>query len=234
LIELANVNFYLLNQPEGALANLKQCLHYDPEQKQCKTAFRQLKKLNKTIKSIQDSMEKKKYSTASNQLIGTATRQGIIEQVREELQHVKDQYIPTSSSSSSSSEQNIPQQLLLQCYETACRLQKLLNKDDTKIIDWCTQTLELQGDHVDALTHRGEVYLNQHEYEKAIQDLQAAHDVTQGQNHQVNQLLQKAQQLLRQSKRRDYYKILGKNQEMLLRERSYNSSFFFTRLRCLS
>ncbi|KAI8338421.1 hypothetical protein BC941DRAFT_422875 [Chlamydoabsidia padenii] len=204
LVELANINFYLLNEPEGALANLKQCLHYDPEQKQCKVAFRQLKKLNKTIKSIQDSMEKKKYSTASNQLIGTATRQGIIDQVLEQIDFVKTQYIPSTLSNDA-----IPQRLLLQCYETACRLQKKLKQDDSKILDWCTRTLDLQNDHVDALMYRGEVYLNQREYEKATQDLQQAHDITQGQNHKVSQLLQKAQQLLRQSKRRDYYKILG-------------------------
>ncbi|CAO3582639.1 unnamed protein product [Absidia cylindrospora] len=202
LIELANINFYLLNEPEGALANLKQCLHYDPEQKQCKSTFRQLKKLNKTIKTIQENTEKKKYSTASNQLIGTASREGVIKQVREDIERVKEQYIPTLNN-------NVPQRLLLQCYETACRLQNLLNKDESKIVDWCTQTLALQDDNVDALSNRGEVYLNQHEYEKAIEDLKKAHDATQGQNHKVNQLLQKAQQLLRQSKRRDYYKILG-------------------------
>ncbi|KAI8084978.1 uncharacterized protein BX664DRAFT_338246 [Halteromyces radiatus] len=206
LIELANINFYLLNEPEGALANLKQCLHYDPEQKQCKTVFRQLKKLNKTIKSIQDNMEKKKYSTASNQLIGTASRQGIMNEVKDHVKQMETQYL---SSLSTEVDNNIPQRLLLQCYETACRLQKLLNKEDTKIIDWCTKTLSLQDDHVDALMYRGEVYLNQHEYEKAMQDLQKANDVAQGQNHQVRQLLQKAQQLLRQSKRKDYYKILG-------------------------
>lgn len=203
-MELANINFYLLNEPEGALANLKQCLHYDPEQKQCKTAFRQLKKLNKTVKSIQHCMENKKYSTASNQLIGTATRKGIIEEVREQLDLVKDRYIPSTSIGDT-----IPQRLLLQCYEMACRLQKKMKKEDAKIMAWCSRTLELDHDHVDALKYRGEVYLNRREYEKASQDLQHAHDITQGQNHQVNQLLQKAQQLLRQSIRRDYYKILG-------------------------
>ncbi|KAI8067110.1 hypothetical protein BC940DRAFT_301323 [Gongronella butleri] len=202
--DLAKINFFLLGQPEGAIANLKQCLHYDPEQKQCKAEFKKLKKLNKAVKAIHEKIQEKKTSTATNQLIGTATREGLVVQIKKETDDALQALLPDFAGKLS----DIPQRLLLSCYETACDLQSKTDNLD-KTMEWCSATLSLDDSHVDALMHRGNVYLKQHEFEKAKNDLEAANEAAQGQNHQVRQLLQKAQNLYRQSKRRDYYKILG-------------------------
>ncbi|CAO3633538.1 unnamed protein product [Cunninghamella echinulata] len=203
LLQLAKINFFLLNEPEGATANLKQCLHYDPEQKQCKALFRQFKKINKALKLVVENYDKKKYSTSSNQLIGTATRQGLLEQIKEQFEQAKKELELINVN------YPIPQRLLIQCYELACKLQTQLKKEDDQVIEWCTTTLDLQDDNVEALKNRGKAYLNQNEFEKAVRDLEKAQELTQGQDHSILQDLQSAQRLLKQSKKRDYYKILG-------------------------
>ncbi|CAO3611531.1 unnamed protein product [Cunninghamella blakesleeana] len=204
-IQLAKINFFLLNEPEGAVANLKQCLHYDPEQKQCKNLFRQIKKLNKSLKLIMENYDKKKYSTSSNQLIGTSTRQGLIEQIKEQFEQIKKDL----ELDKDNVKYTIPQRLLTQCYELACKLQVQLKKEDDQIIEWCSTTLSYQEDNVEALKNRGKAYLNKNEFEKAVHDLEKAQELSQGQDNTIMQDLQSAQRLLKQSKKRDYYKILG-------------------------
>ncbi|KAF7731796.1 hypothetical protein EC973_008311 [Apophysomyces ossiformis] len=200
LIKLAKINFYSLYETQGAISPAKQCLHYDPEQKQCKQLYRLLKKLDKELKGIQDDLEAKKYATAANKLIGTASKKGLIVTVDEQF----DEFHKSLTS------HPIPKRLHLACYELACRIYgQQKSKDEAKIDKWCSATLELQEDNVDALTYRGEIRLQAHEYEEAVKDFQRADEASDGQNRRVRHLLQRAQQMLRQSKRRDYYKILG-------------------------
>ncbi|KAI9329696.1 hypothetical protein BD770DRAFT_333952 [Pilaira anomala] len=201
LILLSKINFFALNEPQGALTHVKQCLHYDPEQKECKKLFRRIKKLTKELKKIENDIESKKYATASNNLIGTANRQGLLTEIDSDLIELEKQLDSTGK--------KIPKRLHLTCYQLACKLYaEQKEKDDDKIEKWCSLVLDIEQDDVDALTYRGQVLLNRKEFEAAVRDLEKANEISGGRENKVRQLLQQAQQKLKLSKKRDYYKIL--------------------------
>ncbi|KAI9247441.1 hypothetical protein BDA99DRAFT_525928 [Phascolomyces articulosus] len=196
LVRLAKINFFSLYEPQGALSQLKQCLHYDPEQKQCKKFFRQIKKMDKEINKAQDDFDAKRYATAANKMIGTSSSKGIVT----ELDEPYDALVKELDVSS------LPKRLHIKCYELACKIAAENRKD--QIDKWCSATLGLEEDNLDALINMGDYKLKQNEFEEAVRVLEKANDVSGGQNNRVRHLLQRAQQMLRQSKRRDYYKIL--------------------------
>ena len=198
LILLSKINFYSLNEPQGALSYVKQCLHYDPEQKQCKKLFRKIKKLNKEITAIEKDIELKKYATAANRLIGTSNRQGILDDIKVDFEDLEKDLNTTS---------NGRKELISKCYQLACKLYGQ-QKEDDKVELWCSLALENRADDVEALMYRGEMLLNRKEYENAVKDLTAADEAAEGRNNKIKRLLQQAQQKLKLSKKRDYYKIL--------------------------
>lgn len=198
LILLSKINFYSLNEAQGALTHVKQCLHYDPEQKQCKALFRRIKKLNKDLASIENDIELKKYATAANRLIGTTNRQGILPEIESDYEQLEKQL-----------KSKLPKKLYGKCYQLACKLYgQQKESDESKIEKWCSLALDIQDDDVDALVYRGQVLLNKKDFEASVRDLEKANEVSGGQNHKVRQLLLQAHQKLKQSKKKDYYKIL--------------------------
>lgn len=80
------------------------------------------------------------------------------------------------------------------------------NIDDA--FDNCNEVLAAEPDNIDALCDRAETYINNEQYEEAISDYKNAENI-QHENRRVQEGLSKAQKLLKQSQKRDYYKILG-------------------------
>eukprot|EP00118_Oscarella_pearsei_P025792 m.308782 g.308782 ORF g.308782 m.308782 type:complete len:487 (+) comp44778_c0_seq1:54-1514(+) len=72
----------------------------------------------------------------------------------------------------------------------------------------CTEAMEADEYNIDALCDRAEIYLIREQYDEAIADYQKARQV-EGHPRKVDEGLDRAQKLLKQSKKRDYYKILG-------------------------
>ncbi|XP_046851742.1 dnaJ homolog subfamily C member 3-like [Xenia sp. Carnegie-2017] len=82
-----------------------------------------------------------------------------------------------------------------------------MNGDITETLNSCTEAIELDENNVDALCDRAEGYILNEMYEEAVNDYQTAKNIN-GDLHKVNEGMEKAQRLLKQSKKRDYYKIL--------------------------
>ncbi|ORE10276.1 TPR-like protein [Rhizopus microsporus var. microsporus] len=206
LLQLSKIKFYALDEPESALKHVKQCLHYDPEQKQCKKLFKKMKKINKEIETIEKDIELKKYVTAANHLIGTSNRQGILKEIEQDYSELQTEL----------KSKQMPNKLKFKCYKMACRLNsKQKEKNEDKIDEWCSLALSIQNDDPLVLMYRGENYLRRKEFEKAVHDLEkankaASEDESIGRQHQhrIRQLLQQAMQKLKLSKKKDYYKIL--------------------------
>ncbi|XP_073403224.1 dnaJ homolog subfamily C member 3-like [Dendrobates tinctorius] len=72
----------------------------------------------------------------------------------------------------------------------------------------CTEAVQRDPHNSQVLKDRAEVYILNEEYEKAVEDFQQAKELD-GENEEINQGLERAQKLLKQSQKRDYYKILG-------------------------
>uniref|UniRef100_A0A914ZDT6 J domain-containing protein n=1 Tax=Panagrolaimus superbus TaxID=310955 RepID=A0A914ZDT6_9BILA len=76
-------------------------------------------------------------------------------------------------------------------------------------INECTEVLKYGDENdLDVLCDRAEAYIVSEDFDKAIDDFQKALTAHDG-NRRAKEGLQRAQKLLKQSKKRDYYKILG-------------------------
>ncbi|XP_012227173.1 dnaJ homolog subfamily C member 7 isoform X1 [Linepithema humile] len=72
----------------------------------------------------------------------------------------------------------------------------------------CTEALKLNENYLKALLKRATIYMKLEEYEEAVRDLEKACKMDKN-DRETKRLLAKAKLLLRKSKRKDYYKILG-------------------------
>ncbi|KAJ7330645.1 DnaJ sub C member 3 [Desmophyllum pertusum] len=86
-----------------------------------------------------------------------------------------------------------------------CHL-KLQNPSDA--IQECNEALKLDENDVDALCDRAEAHILDEMYDDAVNDYQKAKSINEH-LHKVQEGLERALKLQKQSKKRDYYKILG-------------------------
>ncbi|CAD5119919.1 DgyrCDS8498 [Dimorphilus gyrociliatus] len=72
----------------------------------------------------------------------------------------------------------------------------------------CNKVLNMDENNIYALCDRGDTYIINEQYEEAVNDYQKANQIDK-ENSRVHEGLNRAEKLLKQSKKRDYYKILG-------------------------
>uniref|UniRef100_A0A8C1FDC1 DnaJ homolog subfamily C member 3 n=1 Tax=Cyprinus carpio carpio TaxID=630221 RepID=A0A8C1FDC1_CYPCA len=103
-------------------------------------------------------------------------------------------------------EPNVPQ-FILNAKERMCHC---LSKDQqpANAISVCSEVLKADPENVNALKDRAEAYLQDDQYEEAIKDFESAKEHSEN-DRQIKEGLERAQRLLKQSQKRDYYKILG-------------------------
>ncbi|XP_051938532.1 dnaJ homolog subfamily C member 3a [Hippocampus zosterae] len=77
-----------------------------------------------------------------------------------------------------------------------------------RAIKVCGEVLQLDPHNVNVLKDRAEAYIQNEQYEEAIRDYESASEHSEN-DRQIKEGLEKAQRLLKQSQKRDYYKILG-------------------------
>lgn len=73
---------------------------------------------------------------------------------------------------------------------------------------YCSEALQLDEHSLHGLLHKAQTAIDDEQYEDAIRTLNTANDHHPG-TKDVQSLLQKAQVLLKRSKQKDYYKVLG-------------------------
>ncbi|XP_038050254.1 dnaJ homolog subfamily C member 3-like [Patiria miniata] len=80
-------------------------------------------------------------------------------------------------------------------------------QDTAQAYKICNAVLERESENVDVLLDRAEAYLLDEMFDKALDDFRRANELEDSQRTQEG--LNRAQKLLKQSQKRDYYKILG-------------------------
>jgi len=194
-LQLSNLLFHSLNDVTSALNAIKKCLHQDPENKACKKEFRMLKNSNKLLIQLDNFVNGQQWQSAIRILI----KDGFLDEIIAANNQLRKDNIFTPKS---------PSRLLAQLEEWTCQSYTNLKKSDLALAH-CNTALDLNPDSIPALLAKSEHLLNMESYDEAISLLNKANEKTGGQNQQVRQQLDRAHRLLRQSKKRDYYKILG-------------------------
>ncbi|KAG7282917.1 hypothetical protein CRUP_018417 [Coryphaenoides rupestris] len=104
-------------------------------------------------------------------------------------------------------EPNVPQ-FSHHAKERICHALAQGQQHSSRAVKVCSEVLEADPENANALKSRAEAYIQEEQYEEAIRDYEEAGKHSEN-DRQVKEGLEHAQRLLKQSQKRDYYKILG-------------------------
>ncbi|KAM6985555.1 dnaJ homolog subfamily C [Aplochiton taeniatus] len=82
------------------------------------------------------------------------------------------------------------------------------DQQTSRALSVCSEVIQSDPENVNALKGRAEAYIQDEQYEEAVKDYETAGQHSEN-DRQVKEGLERAQRLLKQSQKRDYYKILG-------------------------
>ncbi|KAI1332269.1 DnaJ domain-containing protein [Xylariaceae sp. FL0255] len=201
-LKISATTFYGLADTDQGLAQIRKCLHSDPDSKTCKSLMKQEKALLKTIDKVTKALEKNQPMTAVKMLVPSGDAPGLINEVKEQVVQLKqDGIIPEKA----------PNTLLSNLLESAC--QAYYDANSKKASTYCAEVLEINEDSLYGLLYRAKTQLEADDFDASIATLKRASEVRPDKNNVINPLLQKAQVALKRSKTKDYYKILGVAQD---------------------
>lgn len=96
--------------------------------------------------------------------------------------------------------------IVVKIYSRLCLSTKQANQPKEAIM-MCSKVLQFEESDIEALVNRAEAYILDDELELAVKDYQTAAGISDSKH--IKEGLKKAERMLKQSKKRDYYKILG-------------------------
>jgi DnaJ family protein C protein 3 len=188
------------------LNHVKQCLHYDPDSKPCKKVHRLLRSLEKDTAKARNFAEGGTHRQAIKILEGD---DGLLARFEKALKDASTEqdgkiWLPPTLRPNETSESR------LHLYALACKAAVSAN-DFTKSrgMKWCDEVYAMDDQNSDALIAKGEKAIKEEKYEEAVRVLEKAFEVTGRSSQEILNRVQKAQRLLKVSKQKDYYKVLG-------------------------
>ncbi|KAI1495668.1 DnaJ and TPR domain-containing protein [Biscogniauxia marginata] len=197
-LKISAITFYGLGDTEQGLAQIRKCLHSDPDSKSCKKLMKQEKSIEKTWARVAKSMEKNQPMSGVKLLVPSGDEPGLINEVKDQVKELKqDGIIP----------ENSPNALLSRLVETAC--QAYYEANGKKASTYCPEALKLDENSLYGLLHKAKTQLDAEDYDDCIATLNKASEARPDKQKVIHPLLQKAQVALKRSKTKDYYKILG-------------------------
>ncbi|KAF3061990.1 DnaJ like protein subfamily C member 3 [Daldinia childiae] len=111
-LQISATTFYGLGDIEQGIAQIKKCLHSDPESKPCKKLLKQEKNIDKTLAKVNKALERNQPMTGVKLLVPSGDEPGLINEVEEQIkEHKKAGIIPELA----------PNVLLARLVETACQ-----------------------------------------------------------------------------------------------------------------
>jgi DnaJ family protein C protein 3 len=200
--------FYSLGETDKGIKHIAQCLQSDPDSKACMELRRREKNLEKSLKKVRSYFEKRQFATASKLLIDRGEDEpGLLKEVKQDFQDYVDQgYIYKNS----------PQGLYAELVEKTCEAYVEMG-NHKKGTPYCQEALQLNPNSLYAALHKAQVQLDADDFEDAVRILESAKEHHQ-QSQKLHDLLNKAQTLLKRSKTKDYYKVLGLSRDADERE----------------
>ncbi|KAL6118523.1 uncharacterized protein ACO6RY_03311 [Pungitius sinensis] len=170
---------YGLGDHHESLNHVRECLKLDQDDKECFGHYKQVKKLSKQLDAAEELIEQDRHQQAI------------------------DKY-----QSAMKTEPNVPF-YTNRAKERICFCLVKLGLAQ-QAIDACSEAHQRDPRNANVLRDRAEAYILNQEYEKAVEDyLEAKEFDSDGERSDLKEGLERAQKMLKVSRKRDYYKILG-------------------------
>lgn len=166
---------------DESLIEIRECLKLDPDHNDCHKHYKKVKKLVQIEQSIESMREKGQWTECIAK----------VEQFNK-IENTLEKYKLRSASH------------LCACHSKA--------KNVNEALKYCNEVLEKEPQNAEALCDRADTYLANEDFEKAIDDFRTAEGIEAAEERHKSRAQEghkRAQKLLKQSQKRDYYKILG-------------------------
>ena len=97
-VVISATTFYGLGDMEAGMAQIRKCLHSDPESKVCKKVLKKEKSISKAYGKAVGQLQRGQTTTAGRSLVGTADEAGLIFDIKEQVAELReDGSIPPSA-----------------------------------------------------------------------------------------------------------------------------------------
>ncbi|KAJ5288469.1 hypothetical protein N7478_001499 [Penicillium angulare] len=197
-LQMSAMLFYALGDSDRGLAQIRRCLHADPDSKPCNRLYRREKQLSKSLGKLNAALEAHKWSNAVKLLVSSGEDTGLIEDIKTDVAEAREAgHIHRAASDN----------LYVFLVEKTCeayREMKLFKKAGP----YCSESLQLVPFSLHGLLYQAQSALDEDHFEEAIRTLNTAKE-HHPHSQEIQSLIQKAQALLKRSKQKDYYKVLG-------------------------
>lgn len=219
-VKISAITFYSLGDTTQGMAQIRKCLHSDPDSKICKKLLKEEKAIEKTIGKVEKAFSRNQPIGGVKLLTPSGEDAGLIKEVTEQIAELKrEKYIPETTSSAL-----LTKLVELACqgyYEVSRQIFKRLGfrssninslfqaNTKAKAADYCKQALELNENSLYGLLYRAKVLSDAEDFEPAVNQLNKAKEANPDKANVIDPLLQEAQISLKRSKTKDYYKVLG-------------------------
>ncbi|KAG9011824.1 hypothetical protein FRB94_007550 [Tulasnella sp. JGI-2019a] len=203
LLRLAHLNYYILGTTPQAMSALKQCLHHDPDNKSCRKSHRLFKAQIKEFEKLEKLDQAANPRGVLRIVVGYQDTLGLISKLDEQLRtSTESMGLPSGVDATVISQ---PRKML---YKAACKAYSTA-KEPSKGVSYCEVLLKMDPEDSDALMSGGDIAMTKEEWEEAVRAYDKAFEASGRSSREIQEKLQKAQRLLKQSKAKDYYKVLG-------------------------
>lgn len=200
--QMSSMLFYCLGDTNKGIEKVVECLRSDADYEPCKKLRRREKQLSKTLEKVRSLLDSRQFSSASKILAGAGEDPGVLAQMKEDVaEFTQLAFIHPKS----------PSGLYATYVERACECFREMNSP-RRAGPFCAEALTFNPISLHGLLHQAQKQLDAEDFDAAMVALNAAKE-----NHPgapvVQQKLQEAQVLLKRSKQKDYYKVLGVDRE---------------------
>lgn len=197
-LQISAMTFYSLAETDKGTAAIAKCLHNDPDNKACAKLRKSEKAIERTLKKFNTAFEKRQFATAVKLLVPQADDPGLLQEVKDDIATWRAAgYIHSTA----------PDGLYGHLVERTCEAYTEMN-NAKKAQAYCDEALTYNPTCLPALLSKAQRQIDADEFDPAIVTLNEAKEV-HGNSQKLQELLQKAHTLLKRSKQKDYYKVLG-------------------------
>ncbi|KLT38408.1 hypothetical protein CC85DRAFT_281216 [Cutaneotrichosporon oleaginosum] len=201
-VRLAHLAFVFL-EPATAVAELKKCLLYDPDSRACRTLHKRMRGFERDLAKARN-FSTGKAGDARRAIALLRGEEGLVARFERMLDEAEAAgAVPPQFDARARSTTR------LEVYALGCRA--LVDASDyaSKLGSWCDTVLGMDETNEAALVYRGEKLLKAEKWDEAVAAFQAAFEKSGRRSQDIMARLQRAERLLKLSKRKDYYKVLG-------------------------
>ena len=198
-LQMSSELFFSLGDTEKGITQMRKCLHTDPDSKACSKLFKREKQLAKTLEKVNAAFEKRQFSKVASLLVGDKENSGLIKDIKDDIAAAKESSTIHSTSTSI---------LYATLVERACEAYREMNSHK-RAEPYCSEALTLNPESLHGLLSQAQRQVDSENYDAAISTLNKAKEAHPSSSNEISRLLNEAQTLLKRSKTKDYYKVLG-------------------------